>query len=119
MADLIFPDRYPELLQHVVIAVREYLITHKLAEPQQATEAAFGAADRVRLQTGGGRSYIAKGSYYEADLRAQEIYSRFNGRNGHQLARDFNLTEERIRQICTERMHAERAERQGQLPGLG
>lgn len=118
MADLIFPDRYPEFMQHVVIAVRDYLMTNKVCGAQQATEAAFGAAERVRQQSGGGRSYIAKGTYYEAELRAQEIYSRFNGRNGHELARQYDLTEERIRQICTERMHAERAARQGQLPGL-
>lgn len=118
MADITFPERYPEFLQHVVIAVHDYLTSNKLADHQKALEAAFGAADRVRHQAGGSKFYIAKGSYYEADLRAQEIYARFNGRNGHQLAREFDLTEERIRQICNERMLAERSARQGQLPGL-
>ncbi len=118
MPEIIFPERYPDFLQHVVIAVHDYLTINKLADHQKALEAAFGAADRVRQQAGGGRAYIAKGTYYEAELRAQEIYARFNGRNGHHLAREFDLTEERVRQICTERMLAERAARQGQLPGL-
>jgi Mor family transcriptional regulator len=118
MPELNFPERYPEFLQHVAIAVHDYLLSNKVLPHQEAAQAAFGAAERVRQQTGGGRAYIAKGTFYEADLRAQEIYERFNGRNGPQLAREYNLTEERIRQICSERMLAERAARQGQLPGL-
>jgi len=69
----------------------------------------------VRLNLGGGSMYINKGVSYEADQRAQDIYSQWTGNNAHLLARKFNLTEERIRQIVKERREAERRSRQGQL----
>ncbi|WP_170943049.1 Mor transcription activator family protein [Candidatus Dactylopiibacterium carminicum] len=115
---LTFPERYPPSLQLVAIAVHRYLVEHKILPHQEAAVAALGAAESVRTEIGGGPVYIGKGAYYEADVRAQEIYEKFNGRNGEQLEREYKLTPERIRQIVTERMRAERASRQAKLPGL-
>ncbi len=108
-----FPDRYPETLQLVAQAVYEYLISANLAKHQQAAEAAFRTAEHVRNKIGGGKVYIQKGAYYDADQRAHEIFKRFNGRNGAELAREYDLTEERIRKICSE---LTRAAQQGKLP---
>lgn len=112
---LTFPDKYPETLQLVAQAVYDYLTGHNVAAHQPAAEAAFAAAEHVRKNIGGQRPYLSKGIYYEADLRAQEIYERFNGRNMEQLAQEYDLTRERIRQIVTERIQADRRSRQGTL----
>jgi len=115
MARLDFPAGYPEALQLIALAVYSSLSARK-TEHQAAAEAAFAASESVRQQIGGAKIYIPKGEYYEADRRADEIYQRFNGRNSASLAREYDLSEERIRQICAERMLAERAARQGNLP---
>ena len=52
---LIFPDKYPETLQLVAQAVYDYLVGHDVSAHQQAAEAAFGAAERVRLLEGGAK----------------------------------------------------------------
>ena len=115
MSEMQFPEKYPELLQLVATANYQYLTSKLHMQHQPAAEAAFAAAEHVRLNIGGGSMYINKGIAYEADQRGQEIYRRWNGRNAHELAREFGLTEERIRQIVKERREAERRARQGSL----
>jgi Mor family transcriptional regulator len=109
---LTFPDKYPETLQLVAQAVNDYLVNHHLATPQEAALAAFGAAENVRKAIGGGASYIPKGYFYEKHEEHRQIFERFNGRNGVQLAREAGLTVERIRQIVSEQSALDRAARQ-------
>jgi Mor family transcriptional regulator len=59
-------------------------------------------ADRIRLRIAGRVEYTRKRAMSPTQ-RAAEIRSRFTGNNIDELARDFDLTTKRIRQIVNER----------------
>lgn len=44
----------------------------------------------------GEQLYFAKGQSYSLDVRDQEIYAEFNGRNHHQLARKYGVAPRHI-----------------------
>ena len=43
--------------------------------------------------------YFAKGMAYRLDVRDQEIYSKFNGHNHNDLAKQFGVTPRHIRRV--------------------
>lgn len=97
---LILDDDYPELLALIARTVYERLTRSLKLEHQPAVEAALDVAEAVRHGLGGASHiYVPKGRAYELSLRDREIYAKFRGDNYDQLARDFGLTEMRIRQI--------------------
>lgn len=59
-------------------------------------------ADRIRLRIAGRAEYTRKRSMSPAQ-RAAEIRRRFTGNNIDELAREFDLTTKRIRQIVSDR----------------
>lgn len=59
-------------------------------------------ADRLRLRIAGRVEYTRKRSMSPAQ-RAAEIRRRFTGNNIDELAREFDLTTKRIRQIVNDR----------------
>ncbi|WP_343590127.1 Mor transcription activator family protein [Paracidovorax wautersii] len=67
----------------------------------------------------GGRSvYLAKGVMVVLSARDREICARFRGDNYYELAREYGLTEMRVRQIVDAWQRTKFRERQGRLPGL-
>lgn len=112
---LMLDDDYPETLGLIANAAYTWLTTRLQLEHQPAAEAALSIADTVRKEIGGSLQYIPKGTAWELSKRDREIYSRFRGDNYDQLAREFHLTEMRIRQIIDRCRRADLRDRQAGL----
>jgi len=114
---LILDDAYPEVLADIAREIHRQLMEDprtKLPHPV-AAEMALSVAEHVRKNIGGVNVYIPRGHVYEATQREQQIYAEFKGDNYHQLARKWQLTEMRIRQIIEKVGQIERAKRQRSL----
>jgi Mor family transcriptional regulator len=111
---LIIDDDYPELLADLARAVHEQLLSTPDLQItyQRAGEIAMATAERVRINFGGINNYVPKGVSYMASVRDKEMYAKFNGSNYAALAREYNRTEMRVRQICGDMLIADRKARQ-------
>lgn len=92
-------DDYPEILAAAANAAYAWLTEHLQLEHQPAAEAAFAIAEAIRNDVGGAYEYIPKGQTWLLSRRDREIYRKFRGDNYRQLAREYHLSEMRIRQI--------------------
>lgn len=114
-------DRYPEVLRTMAVELYVQLTsTPALAAVLPANDAAlmaFRVTEAVRQTHSGMSFYIGKGVQYECSARDREIYSRFNGMNYVELARQYDLTEMRVRQIINACREEDRRRRQGDLFG--
>jgi Mor family transcriptional regulator len=82
---------------------------------QEAAEIALDVAEHVRKNIGGVATYIPRGLSYELSLRDRQIWSEFKGDNHAELARKYDMTEMRVRQIIDRAARADRAARQHKL----
>lgn len=112
---LMLDDDYPEALALIANAAYTWLIEHMSIDHQRAAEAALSIAERARKELGGGHQYIPKGRDYELSRRDRQIYAKFRGDNFTQLAREFELTEMRVRQIVDRCRKADIKSRQSGL----
>lgn len=69
-------------------------------------------------QKGGRALYLAKGVAMHLSIRDRELCDKFRGDNYRALAREYGLTEMRVRQIVDAWQRECFARRQGCLPGL-
>ncbi len=110
------PPEYPEVLadmaQSIAASVRKNLPELPM---ERVVDVALGATEFVRIKHGGGAIYLGKGESYENSLRDKEIWALFKGNNYLQLAKQFDLTEMRVRQIVGFMKLRDRAERQNRL----
>jgi len=68
--------------------------------PDEASDAAFEAVEWVRQAWGGQEVYLPKAEYIELASRDREIYEKFLANHTYlQLNREFDLSEQWIRQI--------------------
>jgi Mor family transcriptional regulator len=120
MADkpsLFLDESYPEVLADIARTVHEQLMEHpklRLAHPI-AAEVAMSVAESVRKNIGGVATYIPRGTGYDLSQRDREIWTDFKGDNYAELARKYDLTEMRIRQIVTHAAKVDRRARQENL----
>ena len=114
---LILDDEYPEVLADIAREIHSRLMDHPLVQLPHAiaAEMALGVTEHVRKNIGGVATYIPRGMAYELSIRDKKIYEKFNGENYHALAREFEMTEMRVRQIVTHVGRVERAKRQQSL----
>ncbi len=113
---LMLDDDYPETLAVIAVAAYEWLTAAPLKlEHQPAAEAALSIAEAARRKLGGGHQYIPKGRDYDLSRRDLRIYGKFRGDNYTALAREFDLSEMRIRQIVEACRKADIKRRQGSL----
>lgn len=61
--------------------------------------AAASLVDRIVLRLGGAHVYLPKKTSRERERIRNEILARFNGRNLHELARDYEITPRHLRRI--------------------
>ncbi|MEY2631493.1 MAG: hypothetical protein RIR00_147 [Pseudomonadota bacterium] len=92
---------YPEMLALIARTVYEELEL-EVPDNERRGVVAFRVAEKVRITHGGGAPYIQKGDAYEKAKKYRAIYAAFNGSNLAAVARKFNLTEMRVRQILAE-----------------
>lgn len=119
LLDAGLPDDLNATLREVCAALFLHLaedgeLVEKLGLPRLA-ELAVGQMDRLSLDVGGSSFYLPKGIGCKLSARDREIGERYNGRNKHQLAREFGVSDMRIDQIYKRWRQAEVAKRQGAL----
>lgn len=120
MADhphLFLDASYPEVLADIARTLHECLMQDpriKLPHPV-AAEVAMKVTEHLRLTIGGAATYIPRGINYELTLRDRQVWADFKGDNYHELARKYDLTEMRVRQIVNLAMRADKARRQQSL----
>lgn len=114
----LFDPAYPERLREVAV----YLYLQLIEEPELVTlglprlaSLALAQTERLSCEIGGGNFYMHKGQSYRLSLRDRKIWSDFNGTNYINLAKKYNLSEMRIRQILDEIRRQEIERRQGVL----
>ena len=114
---LILDDSYPEVLADIARQLHARLMEDPRVKLPHivAAEVALSITEHVRKNVGGVSVYIPRGHAYEATQREIAIYRDFKGDNYHQLARQYNLTEMRIRQIVNHVSQVEKAKRQQNL----
>lgn len=114
---LILDESYPEVLADIAREIHARLMDDprvKLPHPI-AAEVALGVAEHVRKNIGGVQTYIPRGFSFELNQRDRQMYDDFKGDNFHELARKYDLTEMRVRQIINHVGQVERAKRQQNL----
>ena len=65
--------------------------------------AAASLIDRIVLRLGGAHVYLPKRTSRDRNRIRSEIFSRFNGRNLFELAREYELTPRHLRRILASR----------------
>ncbi|MDP3841062.1 MAG: Mor transcription activator family protein [Oxalobacteraceae bacterium] len=114
---LFLDDSYPEVLADIARTIHERLMEDpriKLPHPI-AAEVAMSVAEHVRKNIGGVATYIPRGINYELTLRDKQMWMDFKGDNYSELARKYNLTDMRVRQVMERISKIERARRQQNL----
>lgn len=112
---LFLDDSYPEVLADIARTVHERLMVRARLAHQDAAEIALDVAEHVRKNIGGVATYIPRGLSYELSLRDRQIWSEFKGDNHAELARRYDMTEMRVRQIVAQAARVDRAARQQAL----
>jgi Mor family transcriptional regulator len=112
---LFLDDSYPEVLADIARTVHERLMARARLAHQEAAEIALDVAEHVRKNIGGVATYIPRGLSYELSLRDRQMWSEFKGDNHAELARKYDMTEMRVRQIIAQAARADRAARQHKL----
>lgn len=114
----LFDPAYPERLREVAV----YLYLQLIEEPElvglglpRLASLALAQTERLSCEIGGGNFYMHKGQSYRLSLRDRQIWSDFTGTNFSYLAKKYNLSEMRIRQILDEIRRQEIERRQGAL----
>lgn len=85
-------------------------------EPEKARQLGLLAAEKLRDTYGGAQLYIARGTALTLCRRDLEMYEKFNGINYGELARQFDLSERRVRQVINRVLKEEFRKRQPALP---
>jgi Mor family transcriptional regulator len=114
---LIIDESYPEVLADIARTIHARLMEDprvKLAHPI-AAEVAMDVAEHVRKNIGGVATYIPRGINYDLTLRDREVWAKFKGDNYAELAREYDLTEMRVRQIVAQAGRIDKAKRQQNL----
>ncbi len=82
---------------------------------KRLVELAIGQMDRLSQDIGGATFYLPKGIGCKLSARDLIIGERYTGRNKHQLAREYGVSDMRIDQIYKRWRQAQIALRQGEL----
>lgn len=109
-----FPSNYPDVLEHIGQIVYRELRAHGICREKSA-EIAIGTTDSVGREFGGSQIYVPRGVSYRLSQRDAEIFRKFKGDNYAQLAREYQLTEVRVRSIIKDCLEFERLVKQGNL----
>jgi Mor family transcriptional regulator len=111
---LTIDDDYPEVLTVIAQTSYDFMVSNQLPQ-DRAADLAMLLAERIRKEFGGSAPYIPKAEKYLGSKRDREIFDCFDGSNYAVLARQYDLTEMRIRQIVQASRAAEIKRRQSDL----
>lgn len=82
---------------------------------QRLAQQALAQLQHLAAHMGGSAVYLAKGVAVHLTARDREMCARFRGNNYFALAREYGLTEMRVRQIVGAWQQEQFAQRQGRL----
>lgn len=108
------PAGYPEVLGLVALAVARRLECEGQPRPA-ALRIGLAAAEEVRFTHGGSKIYIPKGDDMDAGEVEAEIVARFAGNNHEELAAQYRLSVQTVRNIIERHRAKAQRERQGVL----
>jgi len=121
--DVAYPERLREIAEQLFLQLMADDAQHEQhAEPITAGRAqslaltALRQVDRLCAALGGGGFYLPKGIGFRLSVRDREMCAKFNGRNLHQLAIDYRLSDMRVRQIVDAWQLERFTQRQTSLP---
>lgn len=126
----LLPDGLTEQMREVALLLFESLAQQEgfagAQHPCQQWRAQLMRLARVALaqlqhlasHVGGSAIYMAKGIAVHLSARDRAMCEKFRGNNYFALAREYGLTEMRVRQIVGAWQQEQFLRRQGQLPGL-
>jgi Mor family transcriptional regulator len=109
-------DKYPEILRELRESIAATLFGLGV-EQERAGLCAHACAERIRADWGGQLVYINKGQEYDLSARDLEIWRKYNGRNKHQLCREYGITEQWFYKVIKAMRKKETARRQADLFG--
>lgn len=117
LAALLDPS-YPERLREIAEALYTVMLQDERLQAlgrAHLAEMALAQTEHLSQTLGGGNFYMHKGTGFRLSQRDREMCARFNGHNYAQLARDYQRSEMRVRQIIDTWQRAEFNRRQGGL----
>lgn len=89
-----------------------------LAQLQAWAVQVMAQMQHIAAEVGGTAIYFAKGLAMHISTRDRELYARFNGHNHRELAKLYDITETRVRQIIAAIERERFLQRQGKLAGF-
>lgn len=89
-----------------------------LAQLQAWSAQVMAQMQHIANEVGGEAIYFAKGLAMHLSSRDRELYAKFNGHNHRELARLYDITETRVRQIIAAIERERFLARQNSLPGF-
>jgi len=101
---------YPEVLSDLREQIAVALTKRTELSGVEVSSASQIVIEELRHHWGGQQIYVPKGLGFQLESRDLQIYREFNGQNLNELARKYDLTVKRLRQIVKEvrRQQAER-----------
>ena len=119
LLDVAYPDNLRTIAEWLYVQLVEDFSMFDLATtPEHLDKLALVAlrqTERLSAEEGGNALYLNKGVSYRATVRDREMYAKFKGHNHNELAREYKITPNRVRQIVGAMLLLERASRQGRL----
>ena len=117
--EAVLDPAYPERLRDIATSLYLELIgqdeLRQMMGLPRLAQLALALTERVSTDLGGSYFYMHKGTSYRLTSRDRAMCAKFNGRNYHQLAREHDLTEMRVRQIVNAWQLDAFSRRQGNL----
>jgi Mor family transcriptional regulator len=113
-----FRRRGSDFIESLSARAAALLIKHAGLSPEEAAEIARDHAHDIASDMGGQLLYLARDLSFGCSKRDRKIVAKFRGDNISALAREYNLTEVRVRQIlATHRMEQQASRQQDLLLG--
>lgn len=129
--EAMLPDKMTDRMRDVAVCMFEALVLldercgqpapggEWLAQLQAWTTQVMAQMQHIANEVGGEAIYFAKGLAMHVSSRDRELYAKFNGHNHRELAKLYDITETRVRQIIAAIERERFLARQNQLPGFG
>lgn len=83
--------KLPEIIGDIAYLFANLLIKRGYGQ-EAANDVAFEAADAVRKEFGGQIIYFPKGTKFELEGKADEIFNKFTGANQRELAAEYGVS---------------------------
>lgn len=118
----VFPDRYHERLEQIGQMVGRILwaaASKAPITPDDAQRIAYEITEGLRNEHGGGQFYLARNIDHDLEPRDRAIWADFTGNNYFQLAKKYNLSDVRVREIVEEQRQASVRRNQQSFGGMG